>query len=120
MLDGTWWHLLVLGLRPSRIPPVPSFLQKKVYTTVFRLGLWAKVVSRGRGLGETLSGFCGGGAVGRGRAFTAFSAFVVFLDVCSFAEACGRCGEFWAKAFVGFGGRGRQKRSCGERKIWLN
>ena len=29
--------------------------------TVLRLGLWAKVVSRGRGLGETLGGFCGGG-----------------------------------------------------------
>jgi len=86
----------------------------------------------GRGLGETSGRFCGDSAAGRRRAFTASSAFVVFLDVCGFAEACGRCGEFWAKAFVGLGGLGRQKglrraqnlaklrSGFGEAKPWQN
>jgi len=31
------------------------------------------------------------------------------LGVLGLGKACRRCGEFWAKAFVGFGGLGRQK-----------
>jgi len=87
--------------------------------SVLRLGLWAKVVSRGRGLGETLGGFCGGGVPAGEKVWWRGLAVAMTLGVLGLSKACGRCGEFWAKAFVGLVGLAG-KRSCGERKIWLN
>jgi len=78
--------------------------------TVLRLGLWAKVVSRGRGLGETLGGFCGGGMFAGEKVWWRGLAVAMALGVSGLGKACGRCGEFWAKALVGFGGLGRQKK----------
>jgi len=59
-------------------------------------------------------------------------AVAMALDASGFGKSCGRCGEFWAKAFVGFGGLGRQKKlrrvqnlaklrsGFGEAKPWRN
>ena len=86
---------------------------------VLRLGLWAKVVSCWQGLGEPLGNLCGGGMPAGEKVWWRGLAVAMALGVSGLGKACGRCGECWAKAFVGLEGLAG-KRSCGERTIWLN
>ena len=83
--------------------------------TVLRLGLWAKVVSYGRGLGETSGGFCGDGTPAGEKVWWRGLAVAMALGASGLGKACRRCGKFRAKAFVGFGGLGRQKGLLGAR-----
>ena len=86
----------------------------------------------GRGLGETLGGFCGGGVPVGEKVWWRGLGVAMALGVSGFGKACRRCGGFWAKAFVGSGGLGRQKgmrraqdlaklgSGFGEAKTWRN